>query len=68
MNRELVDRDSEQVGVRFDYSQLLLKNASGPLAKTDGAPMEAKRKNRSEEAKHWNPLTSWRPEHLSYAL
>jgi transcriptional regulator with XRE-family HTH domain len=26
------------------------------------------RQNRSEEAKHWNLLTSWRPEHLPYAL
>lgn len=26
------------------------------------------RQNRSKEAKHWNLLTSWRPEHLQYAL
>lgn len=25
------------------------------------------RQNRSEEAKHWNLLTNWRPEHLRYA-
>jgi transcriptional regulator with XRE-family HTH domain len=24
------------------------------------------RKNRSDEARHWNLLTSWRPEHLTY--
>lgn len=26
------------------------------------------RQNRSEEAKHWNLLTNWRPEHLGYVL
>jgi len=26
------------------------------------------RENRSEEARHWNLLTSWRPEHLTYDI
>ena len=32
------------------------------------AEREWLRRSRSEEAKHWNLLTNWRPEHLQYGL
>lgn len=50
----------------LEQSRLVREDTFLKKVNTD-AEREWLRQNRSEEAKHWNLLTNWRPEHLSYA-
>lgn len=61
-NRALGDLGKRVEGSRLAREDTFLKPVSMD------AEREWLRQNRSEDAKHWNLLTNWRPEHLSYAL
>jgi transcriptional regulator with XRE-family HTH domain len=61
-NRALGDLGKRLEGSRLTREDTFLKPVS-----TD-AEREWLRQNRSEDAKHWNLLTNWRSEHLSYVL
>jgi len=61
------DRALEELGNMLEESRLVREDAFVKRANT-GVEREWLRKNRSEEAKHWNLPTNWRPEHLQYAL
>jgi hypothetical protein len=55
-------RELEQL---LSQSRLDVESSFGPRLST--AQQEWVRQNRSEEAKRWHVLTTWRPEHLQYA-
>jgi transcriptional regulator with XRE-family HTH domain len=61
-NRTLTDLANTLEDSRLAREDTFLKRVNTEVER------EWLRQNRSEEAKHWNLLTSWRPEHLSYAL
>jgi transcriptional regulator with XRE-family HTH domain len=61
-NRTLTDLANTLEDSRLAREDTFLKRVSTDVER------EWLRQNRSEEARHWNLLTSWRPEHLSYAL
>ena len=61
-NRTLTDLANTLEDCRLAREDTFLKRVNTDVER------EWLRQNRSEEAKHWNLLTSWRPEHLSYAL
>jgi transcriptional regulator with XRE-family HTH domain len=61
-NRKLTDLANTLDDSRLAREDTFLKRVNTDVER------EWLRQNRSEEAKHWNLLTSWRPEHLSYAL
>ena len=61
-NRKLTDLANTLDDSRLAREDTFLKRVNTAVER------EWLRQNRSEEAKHWNLLTSWRPEHLSYAL
>ena len=61
-NRTLTDLANTLEDSRLAREDTFLKRVNTDVER------EWLRQNRSEEAKHWNLLTSWRPEHLSYAL
>jgi transcriptional regulator with XRE-family HTH domain len=61
-NRTLTDLANTLENSRLAREDTFLKRVNTDVER------EWLRQNRSEEAKHWNLLTSWRPEHLSYAL
>ena len=60
-NRTLTDLANTLEDSRLAREDTFLKRVNTEVER------EWLRQNRSEEAKHWNLLTSWRPEHLSYA-
>lgn len=51
---------------RLEQSRLAREDSFLKKPNTD-VEREWLRQNRSKEAKHWNLLTNWRPEHLPYA-
>ena len=57
----------EELGNLLEESRLVREDTFVKRVNTD-VEREWLRKNRSEEAKHWNLLTNWRPEHLQYVL
>ena len=57
----------EELGNLLEESRLVREDTFVKSVNTD-VEREWLRKNRSEEAKHWNLLTNWRPEHLQYVL
>jgi len=61
------DRALEDLGNTLEESRLVREDTFVKRVNTD-VEREWLRKNRSEEAKHWNLLTNWRPEHLRYVL
>jgi len=61
------NRKLTELANTLDDSRLAREDTFLKRVNTD-VEREWLRQNRSEEAKHWNLLTSWRPEHLSYAL
>jgi transcriptional regulator with XRE-family HTH domain len=60
-NQALTDLGSKLEGSRLVREDTFLKRVNTDVER------EWLRRNRSEEAKHWNLLTSWRAEHLPYA-
>jgi len=60
------DRALEELGNKLEESRLAREDTFVKRVNTE-VEREWLRKNRSEEAKHWNLLTNWRPEHLRYA-
>jgi transcriptional regulator with XRE-family HTH domain len=61
------DHALEELGNLLEESRLVREDTFVKRVNTD-VEREWLRKNRSEEAKHWNLLTNWRPEHLQYVL
>jgi len=61
------DRALQELGKTLEESRLVREDTFLKKVNTD-AEREWLRQNRSEEAKHWNLLTNWRPEHLRYAF
>jgi transcriptional regulator with XRE-family HTH domain len=61
------DHALEELGNMLEESRLVREDTFVKRVNAD-VEREWSRKNRSEEAKHWNLLTNWRPEHLQYAL
>ncbi len=61
------DRALGELGNTLEESRLVREDTFLKKVNTD-AEREWLRQNRSEEAKHWNLLTNWRPEHLRYAF
>jgi hypothetical protein len=61
------DQALEELGNVLEESRLAREDTFVKRVTTD-VEREWLRKNRSEDAKHWNLLTNWRPEHLQYAL
>jgi len=61
------ERALEELGNLLEESRLVREDTFVKRVNTD-VEREWLRKNRSEEAKHWNLLTNWRPEHLQYVL
>ena len=60
-------RTLEELGNMLEESRLVREDTFLKRVNTD-VEREWLRQNRSEEAKHWNLLTNWRPEHLQYAF
>jgi hypothetical protein len=60
------NRALENLGKALEESRLVREDTFLKQVNTD-VEREWLRRNRSEEAKHWNLLTNWRPEHLQYA-
>jgi transcriptional regulator with XRE-family HTH domain len=60
------NRALEELGRTLEESRLVREDTFLKQVNTD-VEREWLRRNRSEEAKHWNLLTNWRPEHLQYA-
>jgi hypothetical protein len=61
------ERALEEPGNLLEESRLVREHTFVKRVNTE-VEREWLRKNRSEEAKHWNLLTNWRPEHLQYVL
>jgi hypothetical protein len=61
------DRALEELGNVLEESRLVREDTFLKRVNTE-VEREWLRKNRSEEAKHWNLLTNWRPEHFQYVL
>jgi hypothetical protein len=61
------DQALEELGNMLEESRLVREDTFVKRVNTD-VEREWLRQNRSEEAKHWNLLTNWRPEHLQYVL
>ena len=63
------DRDRALQGLEktLEESRLAREDTFLKKANTD-VEREWLRQNRSEQAKHWNLLTNWRPEHFRYAF
>jgi len=59
-------RALEELGQMLEESRLVREDTFLKKVNTD-VEWEWLRQNRSEEAKHWNLLTNWQPEHLPYA-
>lgn len=59
-------RALEELSKALEQSRLVREDTFLRKVHTD-AEREWLRQNRPEEAKHWNLLTNWRPEHLPYA-
>jgi transcriptional regulator with XRE-family HTH domain len=60
-------RALEHLGKLLEESRLVREDTFVKRVNTE-VEREWLRKNRSDEAKHWNLLTNWRPEHLQYVL
>jgi transcriptional regulator with XRE-family HTH domain len=61
------DHALRELGNVLEESRLVREDTFVKRVSTD-VEREWLRRNRSEEAKHWNLLTNWRPEHLQYVL
>ncbi len=61
------DRALQELGETIEESRLVREDTFLKKVNTD-VEREWLRQNRSEEAKHWNLLTNWRPEHFRYAF
>jgi hypothetical protein len=61
------NRALEELEKPLEESRLVREDTFLKQVNTD-VEREWLRRNRSEEAKHWNLLTNWRPEHLQYAF
>jgi len=61
------NRALEELEETLEESRLVREDTFLKKVNTD-VEREWLRQNRSEEAKHWNLLTNWRPEHFRYAF
>ncbi len=61
------NRALEELGKMLEESRLVREDTFLKRVNTD-VEREWLRQNRSAEAKYWNLLTNWRPEHLQYAF
>lgn len=61
------NRSLEELGNMLEGSRLVREDTFLKRVNTD-VEREWLRQNRWEEARHWNLLTNWRPEHLQYAF
>jgi transcriptional regulator with XRE-family HTH domain len=61
------DRALQELGKTLEESRLVREDTFLKKVSTD-VEREWLRQNRPEEARHWNLLTNWRPEHFRYAF